>query len=133
MIRVKYNPLHFFTDLLKRPVYEVIWVFYMMAINLYAIRFWDEPLAKAIVVVFLISSMLMMGLYSKFGFTKILGLGHILWIPLAIYIAFSLGSADGSYFSYLVVLLFTISISLVIDIYDVWIYYKKNYGNNSYA
>lgn len=133
MIRVKYNPLHFFTDLLKRPVYEVIWVFYMMAINLYAIRFWDEPLAKAIVVVFLISSMLMMGLYSKFGFTKILGLGHILWIPLAIYIAFFLGSADGSYFSYLVVLLFTISISLVIDIYDVWTYYKKNYGNNSYA
>lgn len=125
MISIKHNPLHFFTDLLKRPIYEVIWVFYMMAINLYAIRFWDEPLAKAIVVVFLISSILMMGLYAKFGFTKILGLGHILWIPLVIYIAFSIVGASGSYLSYLIVLSITISISLIIDIYDVWTYFKE--------
>jgi len=130
MMRIKYNPLHFFKDLLKRPAYEIIWVFYMMLINLYAIRFWDEPLAKAIVVVFLISSMLMMGLYAKFGFTKILGMGHILWIPLVIYIAFSIAEAGGSYFFYLIVLLITISISLAIDIYDVWSYFKKNDGNN---
>jgi len=125
VISIKHNPLHFFTDLLKRPIYEVIWVFYMMAINLYAIRFWDEPLAKAIVVVFLISSILMMGLYAKFGFTKILGLGHILWIPLVIYIAFSIVGASGSYLSYLIVLSITISISLIIDIYDVWTYFKE--------
>ncbi len=28
------NPLRFITELLKRPIYEVIWVFYMMVINL---------------------------------------------------------------------------------------------------
>lgn len=125
MIHLKNNPLHFFTDLFKRPMYEAIWVFYMMVINLYAIRFWDEPLAKIIVVVFLISSMLMMGLYAKFGFTKILGLGHILWIPLVIYIAFSMSGAGGAFLSYLTVLLITISISLAIDIYDVMSYFKE--------
>jgi len=122
---MNHNPFHFFKDLMKRPVYEVIWVFYMMVINLYAIRFWDEPLAKTIVIVFMISSVLMMGLYAKFGFTKILGMGHILWIPLAIYIAFSIDGAGGTYSVYLIVLLITISISLVIDIYDVWSYYKE--------
>jgi len=122
---MNHNPFHFFTDLLKRPVYEVIWVFYMMAINLYAIAFWDEPLAKTIVIVFMISSMLMMGLYSKYGFTKILGMGHILWIPLAVYIAIFLPGAGGSFFTYLIVLLTTICISLLIDIYDVWGYFKE--------
>lgn len=130
MISIKHNPMHFFTDLLKRPAYEIIWVFYMMVINLYAIRFWEEALAKVIVLVFFISSILLMGLYSKFGFTKILGLGHILWIPLLIYIAFSIGGASGSYLLYLILLSITISISLVIDIHDVWTYFKENDRNS---
>jgi len=122
------NPLHFFTDLLKRPAYEIIWVFYMMMINLVAIYFWNELIAKVIVIVFIISSMLMMGLYSTFGFTKILGLGHILWLPLAVYIAVSLPGAEGLFFNYLIILLLTISISLVIDIYDVWSYFRQKTG-----
>lgn len=122
---MNHNPLHFFKDLLKQPVYEVIWVIYMMAINLFAIHFWDELLAKIIVIVFMVSSMLMMGFYSKFGFTKILGLGHILWLPLAVYIAVLLPGAESLFFIYLMVLLATISISLVIDIYDVWSYFRQ--------
>ena len=119
------NPFYFFTDLLKRPAYEIIWVFYMMVINLAAIYFWDDLLAKVIVIVFIFSSMLMMGLYSKYGFTKILGLGHVLWLPLAAYIAVLLPGAEGPYFTYLMVLLATISISLVFDIYDVWSYFRQ--------
>lgn len=119
------NPLHFFTELFKRPAYEIIWVFYMMVINLAAIYFWDELLAKVIVVVFILSSMLMMGLFSKYGFTKILGFGHVLWLPLAVYIAVLLPGAEGLFLTYLIVLLATISISLVIDIYDVWSYFRQ--------
>lgn len=118
------NPLHFFTEMFKRPAYEVIWVFYMMMINVASIFFWEELLAKVIFIIFILSSMLMMGLYSNFGFTKILGLGHILWLPLAIYIAVVLPGTEGLYFTYLMVLLATISISLVIDIYDVWSYFR---------
>ncbi len=118
------NPLHFFTELLKRPIYEVIWVFYMMFINLGAVFFWEEQLAKIIIVIFMISSMLMMGFYSKFGFTRILGLGHILWLPLVFYIGFELQAANDLYLIYLIVLLITISISLVIDSLDVWKYFK---------
>lgn len=118
------NPLHFFNELFKRPAYEVIWVFYMMVINLAAIFFWNESLAKTIVIIFVLSSMLMMGLYSKFGFTKILGLGHILWVPLALLIFVYLPATSGIYHLYLLILLITISISLVIDIYDVWSYFR---------
>lgn len=96
----------------------------MMIINLAAIFFWEELLAKVIVIVFMLSSILMIGLYSKFGFTKILGLGHIIWLPLVFFIGFKLPYADGAYFMYLLVLMVTLSISLIIDIYDVWSYFR---------
>ncbi|MFU8813375.1 MAG: hypothetical protein ACNA78_10450, partial [Balneolaceae bacterium] len=118
------NPLHFFTELLKRPIYEVMWVFFMMVIHLAAIAFWDEYLAKAIVVIFMISSMLMMGLYSAYGFTRIMGFGHVLWIPLAVWIATSIPGAEGWFATYLMALLITIVISLAIDITDVIRYLK---------
>jgi hypothetical protein len=119
------NPLHFFTELFKRPAYEIIWVFYMMMINMAALFFWEELLAKVIFIIFMLSSMLMMGLYSKFGFTKILGLGHILWLPLVVYIAVSLPGTEGLFFNYLIILLATTIISLLIDIYDVWSYFRQ--------
>lgn len=119
------NPLHFFTDLLKRPLHEPIWVFYMMIINMAAVFFWEELLAKIIVITFLASSMLMMGLYSKYGFTKILGLGHILWIPLIAYLMIKIQETEGLFFQYLVALAITISISLVIDTFDVWRYFRE--------
>ena len=122
---MNHNPLHFFKELLQRPIYEVIWVGYMMVLNLFAIQFWDELLAKIIIIVFVASSMLMMGLYSRYGFSKILGLGHILWVPLVIYIAISISGAGGLYLAYLIVLLITLSVSLMIDIHNVWSYFKE--------
>lgn len=119
------NPLHFFTDLLKRPLYETIWVFYMMIINMAAVFFWEELLAKIIVGTFLLSSMLMMGLYSKFGFTKILGLGHILWIPLIAYLMIKIQETESLFYQYVVVLTITILISLAIDIFDVLSYFRE--------
>ncbi|MGF1671529.1 MAG: hypothetical protein ACFCU6_13870 [Balneolaceae bacterium] len=119
------NPFLFFSELFKRPAYEIAWVFYMMFINLASLLYWEYLLSKIIFVVFMISSMLMMGLFSKFGFTKILGLGHILWLPLVAWIIYELPRYDGSYFIYLIALTVTISISLVIDIYDVWSYFKN--------
>lgn len=118
------KPFEFFTELFHRPLHEVIWVIYMMVINLAAAFFWEELLAKVIVIVFMISSMLMMGLYAKFGFTRILGLGHILWIPLVIYIGYEIPASEGIYMIYLIILQITISISVIIDAFDVWKYLR---------
>jgi hypothetical protein len=57
-----------------------------MLVNVASLLYWSEPLAKIIFVTFMLSAMLMMGLYSKFGFEKILGLGHVLWVPLLAYL-----------------------------------------------
>jgi len=119
------NPLRFFVELMRQPVWIPIWVFYLMVINVVSVGFWGEPLAKLIFISFMISAMLMMGLYSKFGFEKILGLGHILWVPLLVYILTQISSVEDGFKSYLVALSISIAISLAFDIFDVWNYFTN--------
>ena len=121
------NPFRFFIELLQQPVWIPLWVFYLMVINMASVSFWNEPLAKLIFFTFMISAMLMMGLYSRFGFEKILGLGHILWVPLLAYILMQLPNIEASFNIYLIVLSVSIAISLAFDIVDVWNIFKKGY------
>ncbi len=122
------NPFRFFIELMQQPVWVSIWVFFLMVVNVASVAFWDESLAKIIFVTFMLSAMLMMGLYSRFGFEKILGIGHVLWIPLLVYILMEIPTAKNIFKTYLFVLLISISISLVFDIIDVRKYFtnRKN-------
>lgn len=121
---MNHNPLKFFVELLRQPLWVVVWVGYLMMINMAALVFWSEPLAQLIFVTFMASAMLMMGLFAHFGFTKILGLGHVFWLPLSGYLAISLPTYEGPFHLYLWVLLISILVSLVFDIYDVWHYFR---------
>jgi hypothetical protein len=119
------NPFRFFVELMEEPVWIPIWVFYLMVINMVSVGFWHEPDAKLIFFTFMISAMLMMGLYSRFGFEKLLGLGHFPWIPLLVYVLTQIPSFAGAFKSYLLVLSISIAISLVFDIIDVWKYFTN--------
>jgi signal transduction histidine kinase len=118
------NPLRFFVELMRQPVWVPIWVFVLMIVNVASLGFWHEPLARLIFITFMISAMLMMGLYSRFGFEKILGLGHVLWIPLLAYVLMQIPAVESPFRSYLFVLSALIAISLVFDIIDVWKYFR---------
>ena len=119
------NPLNFFTELLAQPKIVVVWVGYLMMINMASLLFWEIELSRIIFFTFLASSMLMMTLYSFFGFKKILGLGHILWIPLLFYIFSNLLIATGVFYSYLLVLSISILISLFFDVIDVYKFFES--------
>ena len=116
------NPLRFFSELLDQPAWVAGWVFALMVINMAGLGFWSEPLAKLIVVVFMLSAMLMMGLYAVFGFERILGLGHVFWIPLLGYLLVQIPQTEGPFAGYLIMLSLAIGMSLLFDIRDVWIY-----------
>jgi hypothetical protein len=123
------NPFGFFSELMNQPPWIPIWVVYLMGINLASLFFWHEPAAKLIFITFMISAGLMMGLYARFGFAKILGLGHILWVPLLIYLLAQLPAAGGVYQAYLILLMVSIAISLVFDVVDVLKYFKHPQEN----
>ena len=110
---------------MKQPTWIPIWVSALMVVNIASVAFWSEPLAKVIFVAFMISAMLMMGLYSRFGFEKILGLGHVIWIPLLAYILSQLQGVAKGFQIYLVILSVFIAVSLIFDIIDVWKYFSS--------
>ncbi len=116
------NPLRFFSELLDQPAWVAGWVFALMVINMASLAFWNEPLAKVVLAAFMLSAMVMMGLYAVFGFERILGLGHVFWIPLLWYLIIQLPQAEGLFAGYLLVLSLAIGVSLLFDIRDVWIY-----------
>ena len=69
----------------------------------------------------MIGGTLMSLLTARFGFTRILGLGHILWIPLVGWLAFRLGQipADDAFGLWIRGVIVVNSLSLVIDGVDV--------------
>lgn len=94
-----------------------------MLVNFASVAFWSEPTAKLILIAFMVSSVLMMGLYSWFGFAKILGLGHVLWIPLLIHVGTRLPNASGAFKVYLVAWCIATAVSLAFDFTDVSKYF----------
>jgi len=118
------NPLRFFVEVMRQPAWIAIWVLVLMLVNMASIAWWSQPLAKVIFTTFMISAVLMMVLYSRFGFSKILGLGHALWIPLLIYVVFQIPYAGGWFRTYLIVFSVFTVVSLAFDITDVWQFYK---------
>ena len=119
------NPFRFFVELIQQPVWVQVWSLYLIIINVASVGFWNEPLAKVIFATLMLSAMLLMGIYSRFGFEKILGMGHILWIPLLVYVLMEIPTARDTFKSYLIILSISIVISLVFDIVDVWKYFAS--------
>ena len=72
-------------------------------------------------ITFLASFILMLLLTSRFDFTHILGLGHILWFPLLYFLWIRLGSIPAAdfYGIWVRVLMAVNGISLVFDVTDV--------------
>ena len=119
------NPFRFFIELIQQPIWIPVWVLILMIVNVASIGFWNESLAKLIFIAFMLSAMLMMGLYSRFGFEKILGMGHILWLPLLIYVLIEIPAASDTFKDYLIVWSIFTVISLMFDVVDVWKYFAS--------
>lgn len=119
------NPFTFFIELRHQPIWIVLWVYYLIIVNLSSALFWNQPLAKAIFITFLISAATILGIYSRFGFAKIMGLGHIFWIPLLVFLLPGIVDSKGGYRNYLVILSLSIIISVAFDTVDVWKYCSR--------
>lgn len=117
------NPLRFFVELGRQRLSIVCWVYYLVVLNFSSAFFWDEPLAKVIFFTFAVSAFTIIALYSLFGFRKIMGVGHIYWVPLVHFLVRQINDAGGRYRAYLIVLTVSIIISLIFDTIDAWKYF----------
>jgi hypothetical protein len=113
--------IRFNRGMLKMPLHWQLWVMLLVAANLVAALFFLHRLEAQVVLGTFGASMILMTLLTgRFGFTRIVGLGHILWIPMLAFLLMRLGDIPASdAFGIWIRALFVLNgISLVIDAMD---------------
>ena len=89
--------IKFNKGVLKMPVPWQIWLAALVAANLVVPMFFLQRLeAQVVLGTILVSMALMTYLTGRFGFTRILGLGHIFWVPMLAFLVARLGDIPAS-------------------------------------
>ncbi|MDP6579284.1 MAG: hypothetical protein QF681_01390 [Vicinamibacterales bacterium] len=117
--------------LLSMPLGVKVWLLALMTANMVVpLGFISTTEARVVILTFLASAMLMTALTAWGGFTRLLGLGHILWVPLLVYLWPSLQDypSDTGIGLWLRVLIVLNAISIGIDTFDVVRYLRGDRG-----
>ncbi len=102
-----------------------LWVGILMALNMMGPLFFIHTLeAQAVLISTLAGAMLMMFLFSRYGFVRLLGLGHIFWVPLVIWLGLRIPdlTLDTPFAIWLILVVGFNCLSLVMDVLDVSLY-----------
>lgn len=112
----------FFKAVLSMPGPIVVWVMFLFSVNLIpALVFLETLEARVVLGGLMAGALLQTWIFSKKGFVRLLGLGHLLWLPMVIWLGYRVPLAEpGSPFAYaLIAILVVDSLSLTIDTIDV--------------
>ena len=112
--------IKFNKGMLKMPVFWQVWVAVLVVTNLAPIFFLPRLEAQVVLGTLLASMVLMTLLTGRFGFTRIVGLGHILWFPMLAFLVARLGDipANSAFGIWIRAIIVLNGISLVIDTID---------------
>ena len=114
--------IKFNKGMLGMPVLWQVWVAVLLVANLIVPMFFLQRLeAQVVLGALLVSMALMTFLTSRFGFTRILGLGHIPWVPLLAFLVARLADIpdDAAFGIWIRAIIVLNGISLVIDAIDL--------------
>jgi hypothetical protein len=99
-----------------------VWMMVLVTMNIIGPLFFLGSLeAKVVLVGFAASMALMLTLFARFGYVRLLGLGHIPWLFTVPWLWFRLGeiTTRGLFYYWLLAVVLLDSISLIIDAVDV--------------
>ncbi|MEE8269889.1 MAG: hypothetical protein V3R23_07720 [Nitrospinaceae bacterium] len=108
--------------ILAMPKPWQVWMVLLVSVNLVLPFFFlGTPEAIVVLVGVIASLFIMTTLFSKFGFVRLLGLGHIPWLFTVPWLGLQLGQTmeSGPFYYWLLSVIVLDSISLVIDAVDV--------------
>ncbi len=114
--------IKFNKGMIKMPMHWQAWLMLLVLANAITPLFFLRHLEAQVVLGTMLASVtLMTSLTSRFGFTRVLGLGHILWVPMLAFLLARLGQIPPSdaYGIWIRALIVLNSVSLVIDAADV--------------
>jgi len=117
----------FTKGLISLPMPWPVWLGLLVAVNVAGpIYFFEALEAKVVLVAFLASAALMTAIFAAKGFVRLLGIGHIFWVPMVPWLWTRVDQVGpGDPLGYWIIGLVIInSISLIIDAIDVLRYLK---------
>ena len=109
------------------PTAVVVWTGVLVAANgVIPVFFLGHREAWVILLVFLASAILMMVVSERYGFTRLIGVGHVLWFPLLLYLWTRIGRypAVEPFGAWIRVVMLINAASLTMDVVDVTRYLK---------
>ena len=117
----------FTKGLMSMPMPWLVWLGLLLAVNVVGpIYFFEALEAKVVLVAFLASAGLMTAIFAAKGFVRLLGIGHIFWVPMVPWLWTRLDQVEpGDPFGYWITAVIILDgISLIIDAIDVLRYLK---------
>lgn len=114
--------IKFNKGMLKSPLYVRLWLALLVAVNLVVPLFYWERLEAQMALAAIVASMILMtALTAVAGFTRLLGLGHLPWVPLLYFLWRRLDQipADDIFGFWIRALMALNALSLLIDTVDV--------------
>jgi hypothetical protein len=114
--------LRFNKGVLRLPLRVQLYMAVLMALNALApLYYWSHPEASVVLAAFMASFLLMVALTARVGFVRLLGMGHIFWVPMIVYLIGRMGehTLESSVGIWIRLLIFADSIALVLDLIDI--------------
>lgn len=98
-----------------------LWVALLATANLASVLFLPRIEAVIVLAAMMLGGMIQAAIFSRMGFVRLLGIGHVLWIPMLTWLWSGRSPMDaGSAFGTWILILSTLNaLSLVIDATDV--------------
>ena len=112
----------FMRTMLTLPKPWVVWVMILMMANMVLPLFYlGTPEGKVVLGAFALGVTLQTAIFSAKGFVRLLGIGHIAWVPMLYWLwtRLDLAPAGSLFRSWLLATIVLVSLSLLIDATDV--------------
>ena len=114
--------MNFTKTMMIMPIHWQVWLGLLVAVNIVVSLFFIHTLeAQIIFVTAVVGLIIMAAIFSRKGFVRLLGIGHIGWLPMVAWLWARLDQvpADSMFGYWLITVVVLDSLSVIIDTVDV--------------
>jgi len=117
--------IDFFRTMLKMPKPWLVWLTFLMAANMVGpVVFIKTPEACIVILAAMAGAAIQIAIFRSKGFVRLLGIGHLPWVPLVLWLWSRLEQLpqEGFFRFWVLAVIFLNTLSLIIDATDVFRY-----------
>jgi hypothetical protein len=98
-----------------------MWIALLGVVNMTAVFFLDTLEGKLVLAALFAGAVFQLSIFAAKGYVRLLGIGHILWLPLVFWLGSRIGDigTDSAFGKWVVAVIVVDGISVIIDAVDV--------------